>query len=87
MTPMSNDKPALCHVSPANVSLPSNVAIPVLPEGVRVEDRRPVKEMEDRPAMLMLAKCPRCGEAFIFITSEKDTCNYSTVCGKCSRHT
>lgn len=85
---MSSDKPALCHVSPANVSLPADVAIPVLPEGVRVEDRRPVKEMEDRPAMLMLARCPKCGEAYIFITSERDTCDYTTTCKACrERHT
>ena len=60
-------------------------AIPLLPAGVRVEDRRPVPEMTDRPALMLLACCPHCGLTYIFITSERDTCNYSTTCGRCSK--
>ncbi len=62
-------------------------AHPLLPWGLRVEDRRPAPEMQDRDALLMLALCAKCGQPFVFITSERDTCNYSTTCGKCARHT
>lgn len=62
-------------------------AIPLLPEGVRIEDRRPVKEMTDRPALLLLAVCPRCCTPYLFITSEKDTSDYSIECRKCRGHT
>lgn len=60
-------------------------AVPLLPEGVRIEDRRPIEEMTDRPAFLLLACCPECGEVYIFITSARDTCNYSTVCQRCTK--
>lgn len=60
-------------------------AMPLLPEGVRVEDRRPIPEMTDRPALLLLAVCPECSVPFIFITSEPDTCNYSTTCKRCMK--
>ena len=61
-----------------------DAAVPLLPEGIRVEDRRPVPEMVDRPALLLVAVCPECEEPFIFVTSERDTCNYSTKCGRCA---
>lgn len=60
-------------------------AVPLLPWGMRVEDRRPAPEMQDRDALLMLTLCQKCGQPFVFITSERDTCNYSTVCGRCSK--
>jgi len=58
-------------------------AYPLLPWGMRVEDRRPVPEMTDRDSLLMLTVCRKCGQPFVFITTERDTCNYSTTCGKC----
>lgn len=58
-------------------------AHPLFPKGVRIEDRRPVSTMTDRPALLLLAQCPRCETLYVFVTSERDTCNYSTVCEKC----
>jgi hypothetical protein len=90
---MSNDKRALFpvhdleayHDSHSHTRLMDR-AVPLLPEGVRNEDRRPVKEMTDRPALLMLACCACCGLTFIFITSERDTCNYSTTCESCRKN-
>ena len=59
-------------------------AVPLLTTGVRVEDRRPpVPEARERPSLLLLASCPECGVPFIFIVTERDTCNVSTVCGRC----
>ena len=89
---MSDDKRALFPVNDLeayhdshNPTRLMDRAIPLLPEGVRVEDRRPIKEMTDRPALLMLACCTHCERAFIFITSERDACNYSTTCESCRK--
>lgn len=61
-----------------------DAAVPLLPEGIRVEDRRATPEMVGRPALLLVAVCPACEKPFIFITSERDTCNYATECSRCA---
>lgn len=70
------------QLQPDNDDL-ANQARMLFPEGIRIEDRRPVAAMTDRPALLLLAQCPRCNLLYVFVTSERDTCNYSTVCEAC----
>jgi len=63
--------------------LTNDHTFPLVPWGIRVEDRRPIPEMEDRPALLILTQCPKCGDPYVFVISEKDTSDVTHTCKKC----